>query len=509
VFHNPRNFILLTLLTGCLRAQTASPDVFDVLLQSATTNSTVSTASGPVSLQQAVPSVFTESKAATVLGGTNFGNVISVAGNYRVAQSVVQVTGAINTSIATALSVIPLASPASGVISRVDPTTGAPLSVSSTLGTILTERAETIGKHKFYLGVTHQDFHFTSLDNRSLNGLRVLYPGGDPSNIALAPGGQPIKTDPATFDLGLDVRLSQDVAFLTYGVTDRLDVSVGLPMVHAAVASTTYNGQIYSGPGDASVGNCWCVNTFTPGVATLTEPTIGQSSLSKTGFGDLLVRVKGTVLETPGAVVALGVDVRAPTGDERNYLGTGATAVKPFVAMSLYSKPIKGIVFAPHINLGWQYSGTSILGGQLQGTSQTVTLQDQSTLTYVGAPFTATKGYLPDVFSWAVGTEIAAGRRNTIVVDILGNQIGLVHGSPSLVSQSVSGVYSPVAPYPQVTATGLVSGPRTSFGEYSGSFGYKTRIIGNLVFTFNALVRFDNNGLTARFVPLYGLGYSF
>jgi hypothetical protein len=29
------------------------------------------------------------------------------------------------------------------------------------------------------------------------------------------------------------------------------------------------------------------------------------------------------------------------------------------------------------------------------------------------------------------------------------------------------------------------------------------------VATFQALVRFDDNGLTARVTPLYGLGYSF
>ena len=50
---------------------------------------------------------------------------------------------------------------------------------------------------------------------------------------------------------------------------------------------------------------------------------------------------------------------------------------------------------------------------------------------------------------------------------------------------------------------------RGSFGQYSGAFGYKARIVGNLVVTFQEVVRFDNNGLTARVSPLYGLGYSF
>jgi hypothetical protein len=61
----------------------------------------------------------------------------------------------------------------------------------------------------------------------------------------------------------------------------------------------------------------------------------------------------------------------------------------------------------------------------------------------------------------------------------------------------------------KVSASGLVSAGNVSFGQYSGSFGYKVKIVGNLIANVNALVRLDNNGLTARVVPLFGLGYSF
>ncbi len=81
-----------------------------------------------------------------------------------------------------------------------------------------------------------------------------------------------------------------------------------------------------------------------------------------------------------------------------------------------------------------------------------------------------------------------------------------------MVTSSVANVPLPqsAAGAPQlVTASGLVSAGRVSFGQYSGAFGYKARIVGNLVATFNMLVRFDNNGLTARATPLYGLSYTF
>jgi hypothetical protein len=99
------------------------------------------------------------------------------------------------------------------------------------------------------------------------------------------------------------------------------------------------------------------------------------------------------------------------------------------------------------------------------------------------------------------------------VVDVLGNQIGWIHGIQNLMDDSVANVPLPqstVGAAPQlVTASGLVSAGRVSFGQYSGAFGYKARLAGNLVATFNMLVRFDNNGLTARATPLYGLSYTF
>lgn len=497
---------------GCaIRASSiAPPNVFQVLMSSATYNP----AGGP---SGAVPSVFTETKVPTVLGSPTFGSIVTTPSNYSVSSNIVQLNNALNAGIATALSIIPLSSPASGVIVRTDPATGAELPESSTLGPILSERAETIGKHKFYLGISHQDFHFTKFNGTPLNSLSILYTGGGASQVLASGAATGITTAPATFNIGMDVRLSQDIAFLTYGVTNRFDISVGVPVIHAGVQARTYNGAIYAGTG---FGNptCWCVDTFTPGSPTLEIPQIGESALSKTGLGDLLVRLKGSVVRKRSVVVAVGGDLRFATGDAQNYLGTGTTSVKPFAAVSLYSKPIrKSVVFSPHFDVGYQLSGTSILGGQLQPTALTENTAG-GPVEYLGAPFTSTKGYLPDVFSWTAGSEIAVGHRTTFIADIIGNQIGWIHGIPNTATQSISGVSLPTGiggdptntMTPTVgTATGLVSVGRVSYGQYSGSFGYKARIMGPLVLNFNVLVRFDNNGLTARYVPLYGLGYTF
>jgi hypothetical protein len=323
-----------------------------------------------------------------------------------------------------------------------------------------------------------------------------------------------LQSSPATVNFALDVRLVQDIAFLTFGLTNRFDVSVGLPAVHASVASTAYNAQVYSGTGQSisNGNNCWCASTFTPGSVNMAIPAVGTDRASKSGFGDLLLRFKGGVFQKPSASLAVGVDLRLPTGDEENYLGTGTTSVKPFVAVSLYTPKTRGIVLAPHFEAGWQFSGKSVLGGTLVGTPIPVNIGGGQ-IQMFGAPFTATKDFLPDIFSWGVGTEIAFGRSNTAVVDFVGNQIGLVHGVPTLRAQGITGpspTFGPGSGAVQHMSTGVLgAGSRGSYGQYSGAFGYKVRIAGNLVATAQALVRFDDNGLTARVTPLYGIGYSF
>jgi hypothetical protein len=516
--------VLVGFLGRAAEAQSQA-NLFDAIMNSAVSNIPVVTANGTqFTIPGALPTVYGDGNTSTPPSNLNCAltNAKAMpAGCFSTRNTFTGLQGALNSSIATALSTLPLASPASGVILRIDAATGAELPASSTLGPIFTERAETIGKRKFYIGFSNQDFHFTSFNGGSLNQLTLLDPGGVPSSTL---GG--LTSLPATYTMSVDVHLSQDVTFLTYGVTNRFDVSLGLPVVHASLTSQTSTGLIYAGsgfgalPGGPAGSSCWCLSTFTPGGPPgapgssnglgLILPINGQAGLGRTGFGDMLLRLKGTVFDSSSTVLALGTDVRFPTGDAENFLGTGAMAVKPFVALSLYSTPLSnGIVFSPHVNVGWQIEGKSVLGGLLSSTAYPMVTPNGS-FTYYGAPFTPTRDYLPDMLSWAVGTEVALGKHNTVVVDMLGNQIGLIHGIQNMVAASAPG-YSPLtfSSTTATTASGLVpTTDRVSYGQYSGSFGYKLRIADNLVATFNMLVRFDSNGLTDRVVPLVGLSYS-
>ena len=53
-----------------------------------------------------------------------------------------------------------------------------------------------------------------------------------------------------------------------------------------------------------------------------------------------------------GRALAAGVDVRFPSGDEENLLGSGASGLRPFVAFSASFQAI-----APHVNVAYQWNG--------------------------------------------------------------------------------------------------------------------------------------------------------
>src|SRR5437868_7016330 len=124
---------LCSLVAGAAFAQNA-PSVSNVMVYS--------TLSG----QGTAPNVFTVTQFRANLSDSSIGTAVGSNSNFRVTAPSTVLSSAVSANIATALSVIPLTSPASGVIFKKDPATGADLPVSSTLGPVFTERAETIGK---------------------------------------------------------------------------------------------------------------------------------------------------------------------------------------------------------------------------------------------------------------------------------------------------------------------------------------------------------------------------
>jgi hypothetical protein len=378
----------------------------------------------------------------------------------------------LNSAIATQLTLLPLASPASGFTYEYDRATGGYVPSSATLGPILTERAETLGHGKFFFGTTYQRFRFGTIDGEDLRNLPAVFTHQERT-------GPPTNPEPAyedeiiTTTNSADLKIDQFAFVGTVGVTDRLDVSLAVPILNVRLNTAAFASiqrvalnDPDCGPPGGSGGICHYFDPASQAASTQTYYSRGGDS---TGIGDLTMRIKGTVYSGRSVAIALATDLRFPTGDERDFLGSGAFGFRPFVAVS-----VKGRV-APHFNIGYQWNGDSVLAGNI---------------------VEGTKGDLPSQFFYSIGTDIALHPKVTVAADFLGQQL---FDAPRVTRTTT----------PFRSASFESIGIRTdTFGMNNGSIGFKVNPVGRLLFMFNLLFRANSAGLRQDVTPLIGLSYT-
>lgn len=365
--------------------------------------------------------------------------------------------GPFNTAIAIQLTSLPIPSPASGFTYQFDKSTGAYTRSAQSFGPILAERAETIGKDKFYFGFSFQNFRFTSLDGLDLNNVPSVFQHSIVDNVEY-------RKDIITTDNQLDIRLGQFTGFFTYGVSDRLDVSVAIPLITAnleAISNATIRRI-----GTASEPDIHFFGT----TGDRTRQTFANAG-SASGIGDVIVRAKGNLLRRENFGIAAGLDVRLPTGDPYDFLGSGAVGLRPFVAVSGRTGRL-----APHVNLAYQWNDSSVLAGDVR---------------------TGRKGHLPNIFQWTAGADYGLTQRLTFAFDVLGQSFR----SQRVVRTSFQAANN--SQWPQVEfRDGTIN-------QVNGSVGMKINAWDRLLVSFNVLFRMNDAGLRANVVPLIGLSYTF
>jgi hypothetical protein len=200
-----------------------------------------------------------------------------------------------------------------------------------------------------------------------------------------------------------------------------------------------------------------------------TFTAIGDAS----GFGDILIRVKSTVARRPRSAFAIAADVRLPTGDEMNLLGSGAAAIQPYgVWSATYGK------VSPHVNIGYRWSGDSVLAGN---------------------PATGESAHFPDQFNFAGGAEVSVNDRLTVVFDLLGTYVIDAQRLRPQTFNALDGRST-------FDNIGFV---RESFSMVNGAIGFKADLIQRLLLQFNLLFKVDEHGLRDKVTPLVGLEYTF
>ncbi len=402
----------------------------------------------------------------------------------------------LTTAIATQLAILPIISPGSGYTFRYDSASGAFVPTSSSFGPIYTERGQTIGRGRFSFGVSYQRFRFNSLDGIDLHKVPAVFahiPDTGPGEVP-----EPYEADVISTENSLNVNMDQTMFYGTVGVTDRLDISLAIPLVSIRIGGDS-NANIIrvSGPTFIPTG-------APPGTPPINNPhafdvqgslqKVFPASGSATGIGDITVRVKGGVFRNDKVQVALAMDVRAPSGDARKLLGSGAVGIKPFLAVST------GKRLSAHFNIGYQWNGKSILAGNITGTVFGENSAGQATIT--NGP--VTKESLPNQFFYSVGVDYGATSRLTLVFDYLGQT---VFSAPRVFMDSVTTQDVPGGTGALTLPT--IRGAKDTFSLNNGAAGVKFNLFGSVLLTANLLFRMDNNGLRQDVTPLIGLAYTF
>jgi len=354
------------------------------------------------------------------------------------------------------ISQIPLASPASGIIFTIDPTLHVPVPSDQSMGPILTQRAETIGRHKIYVAATYQYFLLEDVDELGLKGpLTAAFP------LNLTTNSNP--TVPDAFAVGntrVDLKVHQFVGYVTFGLTNRIDISAAVPLLRVDMRYTI-NEQI-----------------FTPNAAPTTVPQISNAE-EATGIGDVVLAAKLTAWKSKHAGLAFGAELRLPTGDAQNFLGSGTVGVKPFATFTRSGK------FSPHFNVGYQFNGNTQLVTNSAGKN----------------------GTLPARFLYSGGADWGITKRFTLALDVLAQRV--IDSQRATIQQNVevtlrNGNSVSVFTLPQA----LHSGPG-SYNHTDASAGFKLKPFGRLLLTANLLVKLDRGGLRERMAPLFGASYTF
>ncbi len=219
------------------------------------------------------------------------------------------------------LSNLPVATSAGGFVYRLNSGLGTIERVSPSFGAFFTERALTSGRGVASLGLTVRGGTFNRLQGASLTS------GTFPVN-ASRPAGSTQPNDVDTINLELSTQTW--TGYGTFGITDRLDVGVAVPIVTLDVEGRR-------------------VNTFL-GVSSLQAAGAKRA----TGVGDVAVRARYALIGEQAHGVTAGLDVRLPTGREEDLLGAGRASTRMFGIASFE----RGLV-ATHVNAGYTVGGVS------------------------------------------------------------------------------------------------------------------------------------------------------
>ncbi len=369
-------------------------------------------------------------------------------------------------AIASSAARTPLSAASSGTTFRfVD---GAPVATSISSGPLFAERAQTLGKGRVFVGFNRNAASYSSLRGVPLDDIGLIFTHVNVTEesspgCSAAQGGDcdlmgipRLENDIMLASISLDVDVAVTSFFVTYGLTDRLDISFALPVVSATLRGSSHAEIVpFGGPP--------AVHFF---AGTETEPVLHASSAvsgTATGIGDVSTRLKFNVNQTERTGFALLLDMRFPTGSEEDLLGTGNLSAGALAVLSARFDQ-----FSPHANIGFLHRSGDAENNALL----------------------ATVGFDHLLSPWA-----------TFAADIVSEfQVGAS-------KLSIPGTVHYDTPFIRTVDPSSI--PEMRDNIVNGSFGFKFRTVGELTMVTNAIVPLNRAGLRSNLLWSVGAEYSF
>lgn len=323
------------------------------------------------------------------------------AAHFRPGPESLETPNQFNQQLLTQLSTFPLGSSSGGFTFQINPALGTVEPRSGSFGPAFAERALTIGKGKLNFGLNYQRASYDNFEGLDLRDgdIRFYVPHIDSGGTG--PLDPFFEGDVIEGTLFLKTTTDTWAFFVNYGIGDQVDLAAAIPFVRVSMDAVV----------DAHILRL--ATTERPGIHLFDGSDPERSRFARsgeaTGIGDVLLRGKWRFAEQPGGGLAAAVDLRLPTGDADNLLGTGAAQVKPYLIGSWAAGR-----FSPHFNVGYTLSGESDIAE------------------------------IADEFNYTVGFDYAASPRVTVAADVIGRTLidagRLVESDRTFEYQNVFGV---------------------------------------------------------------------
>jgi hypothetical protein len=403
---------------------------------------------------------------------------------------------AANQTIAHQVATLPLVTPAAGMSFVFDKSLGVFVASNDSFGPIFSERASTIGRRRLGLGFSYQYMNFDALDGIDLRAFPTLFVQSNPCDPVQSTCS--IYThDFITASNRIGMKINQYTAFITFGITRRIDISAAVPVVNASFSAAADASIVpnSSRPGELSFdfsppSHGTCLRTLSSALNPnyCSESQFSNSQRSS-GIGDSTFRFKDVIKTWKTFALAAGFEVRVPSGDEKNLLGSGAIGIRP---MLIVSRPGR---ISPHANASYQWNGESILAGSI----------------VAGNPDDKTKHNLPAQALYSAGVELGMTRRLTATIDLVGQTVvnasrtHLVQALAPGLCESQSTCVNPGQPIPITTVESYTG----TYSANDASLGLRFLPFGRLLVSASVLLKLDNGGLRSTAIPVVSVTQTF